>query len=87
MSTHNIYFRREVRKILCGYPLLSVAMESVVSYVTFVLSLFVPHVCFGKNKKKKKKKKEKKKKKKKKLARGNFGRLGNLRLYFLGVHK
>ena len=26
MSTHNIYIRREVRKILCGYPLLSVAM-------------------------------------------------------------
>ena len=27
MSTHNICFRREIRKILCGYPLLSVAME------------------------------------------------------------
>ena len=29
MSTHNIIklcFRREIRKILCGYPLLSVAM-------------------------------------------------------------
>ena len=26
MSTHNICFRREKRKILCGYPLLSVAM-------------------------------------------------------------
>ena len=26
MSTHNICFRREIRKILCGYPLLSVAM-------------------------------------------------------------
>ena len=24
---HNICFRREIRKILCGYPLLSVAME------------------------------------------------------------
>ena len=26
MSTHNICFRREIRKIICGYPLLSVAM-------------------------------------------------------------
>ena len=26
MSTHNICFLREIRKILCGYPLLSVAM-------------------------------------------------------------
>ena len=26
MSTHNICFRGEIRKILCGYPLLSVAM-------------------------------------------------------------
>ena len=27
MSTHNICFRGEIRKILCGYPLLSVAMR------------------------------------------------------------
>ena len=27
MSTNNIYFCGEIRKILCGYPLLSVAME------------------------------------------------------------
>ena len=26
MSTHNKCFRGEIRKILCGYPLLSVAM-------------------------------------------------------------
>ena len=26
MSTHNICFRGEIRKILCGYTLLSVAM-------------------------------------------------------------
>ena len=26
MSTHNICFRGEIRKIICGYPLLSVAM-------------------------------------------------------------
>ena len=28
MSTHNICFRGEIRKILCGYPLLSVAMNA-----------------------------------------------------------
>ena len=28
MSTHNICFHREIRKILCGYPLLSVAMHT-----------------------------------------------------------
>ena len=26
MSTHNICFCREIRKILCGYPFVSVAM-------------------------------------------------------------
>ena len=26
MSTHNVCFRGEIRKILCGYPLLSVGM-------------------------------------------------------------
>ena len=26
MSTHNIRFHQEIRKVLCGYPLLSVAM-------------------------------------------------------------
>ena len=29
MSTHNICIRREIRKILCGYPLLSVAIKDV----------------------------------------------------------
>ena len=28
MSTHNICFHQEIRKILCGYPLLSVAMRT-----------------------------------------------------------
>ena len=28
MCTHNICFCQEIRKILCGYPLLSVAMLS-----------------------------------------------------------
>ena len=27
MSTHNMCFLGEIRKILCGYPLLSVAMN------------------------------------------------------------
>ena len=31
MSTHNICIRREIRKILCAYPLLSVAMLKVYS--------------------------------------------------------
>ena len=29
MSTHNICFHREIIKILCGYPLLSVAMNGM----------------------------------------------------------
>ena len=29
MSTHNICFRPEIRKILCGYPLLSVAIVMI----------------------------------------------------------
>ena len=34
MSTHNICFRREIRKILCGYPLLSVAMlKPLLAYI------------------------------------------------------
>ena len=28
MRSHNICFHQEIRKILCGYPLLSVAMEN-----------------------------------------------------------
>ena len=33
MSTHNICFRGDIRKILCGYPLLSVAtVSSQLSY-------------------------------------------------------
>ena len=28
MSSHNICFRGDIRKILCGYPLFSVAMRS-----------------------------------------------------------
>ena len=35
MSTHNIYFYREIRKILCGYPLLSVAMV-IIHLLSFI---------------------------------------------------
>ena len=34
MSTHNICFRGEVRKILYGYPLLSVAMIAAKAVLT-----------------------------------------------------
>ena len=36
MSTHNICFRGEIRKILCGYPLLSVAMSVSMKKMSFV---------------------------------------------------
>ena len=35
MSTHNICFCREIRKIICGYPLLSVAMLAAFSSTLF----------------------------------------------------
>ena len=38
MSTHNIWFRQEIRKILCGYPLLSVAMSSAVWNIVYAPS-------------------------------------------------
>ena len=39
MSTHNICFRGEIRKILCGYPLLSVAMRNRLKYYQSGLGL------------------------------------------------
>ena len=40
MSTQNICFCQEIRKILCGYPLLSVAMNIVnLSSVVFAQSV------------------------------------------------
>ena len=39
MSTHNICIRREIKKILCGYPLLSVAMVSVYCYLNWSLKM------------------------------------------------
>ena len=41
MSTHNICFSGEIRKILCGYPLLSVAMENVPSALSVQHMLWV----------------------------------------------
>ena len=38
MSTHNICFHGEIRKTLCGYPLLTVAMNLHNSYTVFTLS-------------------------------------------------
>ena len=40
MSTHNICFHGEIRKILCGYPLLSAAVDLVISY-TVCSGIFV----------------------------------------------
>ena len=39
MSTHNICIRREMRKILCGYPLLSVAINGIqrLAYITCLI--------------------------------------------------
>ena len=37
MSTHNICFHQEIRKILCGYPLLSVAMNFPL--ISFILQV------------------------------------------------
>ena len=44
MSTHNIRFHREIRKILCGYPLLSVAMSTSIAY--YIWDFFLSNVCF-----------------------------------------
>ena len=48
MSTHNICFLGEIRKILCGYPLLSVAMDclfaqSDIGVFCFYLRLMWPN--------------------------------------------
>ena len=40
MSTHNICFPGEIRKILCGYPLLSVAMTCVIYNAFFFFFFF-----------------------------------------------
>ena len=42
MSTHNICFRGEIRKILCGYPLLSVAMTYVFQTSRPIFIRFLP---------------------------------------------
>ena len=49
MSTHNICFRREIRKTLCGYPLLSVAMhlQKAKAQVTLSESEFLLYTIFA----------------------------------------
>ena len=41
MSTHNIFFGGEIRKILCGNPLLSVAMYRAKEQFDLTLYCFV----------------------------------------------
>ena len=46
MSTHNICICREIRKILCGYPLLSVAMRD---FTIHALECFIDYnypICY-----------------------------------------
>ena len=42
MSTHNICFSREIRKILCGYPFLSVAMIAGIRQKGFFPTIHYP---------------------------------------------
>ena len=48
MSTHNICFCGEIRKILCGYPLLSVAMQTCGSYHIYIAldKKGITKICF-----------------------------------------
>ena len=49
MSTHNICICQEIRKILCGYPLLSVAMSDIAFYAVYSESSLFDQAClFGK---------------------------------------
>ena len=47
MSTHNICFRQEVRKIICGYPLLSVAMLPHILLDSPFLLIKVSLICLA----------------------------------------
>ena len=44
MSTHNICFHQEIRKILCGYPLLSVAMKFCYKNMALDKMLFLQQI-------------------------------------------
>ena len=46
MSAHNICFCREIRKILCGYPLLSVAMLLYLEYIFILVFMIFVNVLF-----------------------------------------
>ena len=44
MSIHNVCFRREIKKILCGYPLLSVTMcREQRLWMHMLICVFVVH--------------------------------------------
>ena len=49
MSTHYICFRGEIRKILCGYPLLSVAMflGEIINATFWILLCLEPDCIFS----------------------------------------
>ena len=48
MSTHNICFHGEIRKILCGYPLLSVAMsDTPKDSLTYKSAYQQPDLAYG----------------------------------------
>ena len=49
MSTHNICFRGEIRKILCGYPLLSVAMVASPESVSTHLNMNICSILMKTN--------------------------------------
>ena len=46
MSTHNICFRQEIRKLLCGYPLLSVAMYGSIRISETPVFFYCFFFCF-----------------------------------------
>ena len=48
MSTHNICIRQEIRKILCGYPLLSVAMGTLTPAVSTNIQFQINCTFLGK---------------------------------------
>ena len=52
MSTHNICFHREIRKILRGYPLNSVAMKTYVETLEAPCHEYLQHMFSWRNKKK-----------------------------------
>ena len=44
MSTHNICFYREIRKLLCEYSLLSGAIQLIISLIISFLKIFQAYI-------------------------------------------